>query len=78
MSFFLAGQGGAGRVRRALLLPLRHRRLHRLRGLRLLRAPPRAAAGHRRHPLPLLRPRALLPRLRRRRLRRLLVRLAQP
>ena len=73
-----AGEGGAGRVRRPLLLPLRHRRLHGVRRLRLVRAPAPAGHRHRRHAVPLLRPRALLPRLRRRRVRPLLVRALKP
>lgn len=73
-----AGEGGAGRVRRAVLLPLRHRRPHSLRRLRFLRAAAPAGHCHRRHAVPLLRPRALLPRLRRHRVHPLLVRVLNP
>ena len=53
---------------------LRHRRLHVLLHLPLLCAPAPAGHCHRRRAVPLLRPRALLPQLRRRRVRPLLVR----
>lgn len=73
-----AGKGGPGRVRRALLLPLRQRRLLGLRRRRLLRAPAPAGRRHRGHQVPLLRTGAGLPRLRRRLIRPLLVRALYP